>query len=98
MYVCDKNQPVLQAKEAGCCRLSKDALKRHHREVAQLAQQWDQLVLQHGVLYRKSETLSESQYYCTFSYCSCPQGLTECSITGVAWREDGRPLRRRKDS
>ena len=50
--------PVLQAKEAGS-RLSKHTLKS--REVTQLKQQWDQLVLQHGVLYRRFESPRGSQ-------------------------------------
>lgn len=49
--------PVLQAKDADC-RLSKDSLKRHCWEVTQLGQQWDQLVLQHGVLYRRFKSHS----------------------------------------
>ena len=54
--------PVLQAKETNC-RLSKDSLKQHCREVTQLEQQWDQLVLQHGVLYRRFESPSRNQLY-----------------------------------
>jgi len=44
--------PVLQAKERGI-KLSADELKRYPREVTLLVQQWEQLVVQHGVLWRK---------------------------------------------
>ena len=54
--------PVLQAKEAGCKPIA-DTLKGHRREVTQLTQQWDQLVLQHGVLYRKFEKAGQGQLH-----------------------------------
>jgi len=54
--------PVLWAKERGI-KLSADELKRYPREVTLLAQQWEQLVVQHGVLYRKFENPQGSQLH-----------------------------------
>ena len=54
--------PVLTAKENGV-KLSADELKRFPREVTMLAQQWEQLTIQHGVLYRKYENQQGSQLH-----------------------------------
>ena len=54
--------PVLQAKERGI-KLSADELKRYPREVTLLAQQWEQLVVQRGVLYGKFENPQGSRLH-----------------------------------
>ena len=40
-----------------------DELKRLPREVTTLSQQWEQLTIQHGVLYRKYENTQGSQLH-----------------------------------
>ena len=54
--------PVLRAKERGI-KLSGDELKQYPREATLLTQQWEQLVVQHGVLYRKFENSWGSQLH-----------------------------------